>query len=199
MRKDAVLLIFVKNPEPGKVKTRLAETVGRKKALHIYKKLLAHTRKITRPLDVDRHVWYSRYIDDQDEWDPNIFSKKIQQGDNLGERMKGAFAEAFRTGRRKVVIIGSDCAELTTECIQQGFDSLGGHDVVIGPSADGGYYLLGMNAFHPGLFDGIMWSTPGVLAQTIAKVEQKKLGLHLLPMLNDVDDEADWQKVKDRF
>lgn len=199
MHQKALLMIFVKNPEPGKVKTRLAETAGREKALTIYKKLLTYTQKITELLDIDKQIWYSRYVGDGDEWDPKNYTKKVQQGKDLGERMKHAFEEAFSKGYQRVVIIGSDCAELTAKLIQQAFTSLKDHDVVVGPSFDGGYYLLGMNAFHPGLFDEIEWSTSRVLPQTTEKVKQKKLDLYLLPKLNDVDDEADWDEVKERF
>lgn len=199
MQQRPLLMIFVKNPEPGKVKTRLARTTGREKALAIYMKLLAYTRKITEALNIDKQVWYSRHIDDSDGWNPELYTKKVQQGNNLGVRMKYAFKEAFRNGYTRVAIIGSDCAELSSVIIQQAFDLLTEQDVVVGPSSDGGYYLLGMNAFHPILFDDIKWSTPAVLPKTLEIIRQKELGLHLLPELNDVDDEADWKEVKDRF
>src|SRR5699024_8186261 len=106
MQKSFLLMIFVKNPELGKVKTRLAKTAGRGEALAIYKKLLTYTRAITETLDVDKQVWYSRYIDDNDQWDPQRYSKRVQQEKDLGERMKHAFGEAFRSGYKNVVIIG---------------------------------------------------------------------------------------------
>lgn len=199
MQQEDLLLIFVKNPEAGKVKTRLSKTVGRDKALAVYQKLLAYTRNVASPVEADKQVWYSRYIDVNDQWDPKQYSKVIQQGKDLGERMKYAFAEAFRNGYKKVVIIGSDCAELSSGIIEQAFDSLGKQDVVIGPSVDGGYYLLGMKRLHPNLFEDIEWSTPVVLSKTLERVKQERLGLHLLPELNDVDDEADWNKVKEQF
>lgn len=199
MQQEDLLLIFVKNPEAGKVKTRLSKTVGRDKALAVYQKLLAYTRNVASPVEADKQVWYSRYIDVNDQWDPKQYSKVIQQGKDLGERMKYAFAEAFRNGYKKVVIIGSDCAELSSGIIEQAFDSLGKQDVVVGPSVDGGYYLLGMKRLHPNLFEDIEWSTPVVLSKTLERVKQERLGLHLLPELNDVDDEADWNKVKEQF
>ena len=199
MQEKAVLIIFLKNPVRGKVKTRLAETVGPDKALRIYHQLLAYTRDLANSLEVKKQVWYSEHAEERDGWDPATCTLKVQQGDDLGEKMKNAFVEAFREGCKPVVIIGSDCAELTEGLLIQAFDSLVHNDVVIGPSEDGGYYLLGMNAHHPDLFEDIPWSTPDVLSKTLIKVKQKGLDLCLLPELNDVDLESDWSKVRHRL
>lgn len=185
------LLIFVKNPEKGKVKTRLAETMGPEKALKIYQKLLRITHKITKPLECDCQVWYSSFIDKNDIWEQSKYEKRLQSGKNLGERMKKAFRQDFEDGYEKAIIIGSDCAELTSEIIKKAFRSLDNKEVVIGPARDGGYYLLGMSSFYPELFDGIKWSTPTVCEKTIDKVENLGLSLQLMPTLNDIDTEQD--------
>lgn len=189
--RKSVLLIFVKNPQKGKVKTRLAEAVGEEKALQVYYRLLGITRKITASLDCDREVWYSHDIDDEDLWASGGYEKRLQTGDDLGERMRVAFRDVFAGGYEKAVIIGSDCAELTQEIIENAFRALDDHQVVIGPSRDGGYYLLGMTAFWPDLFSGITWSTPTVYQQTRARIENLGLSLQLLPTLNDIDTEQD--------
>lgn len=186
-----VLLIFVKNPEKGKVKTRLAKKVGDEKALVVYQRLLEITQKVTQSLDCDRQVWYSDFIDREDRWEEKEYENRLQSGENLGIRMKKAFRKAFENGYKKAVIIGSDCAELTDGIIKQAFQVLDDSEVVIGPSKDGGYYLLGMSSFYPQLFENIKWSTPTVCEKTIAKVKSLDLSLQLMPKLNDIDTEQD--------
>lgn len=186
-----VLLIFVKNPEKGKVKTRLAKKIGDDKALVVYQRLLEITQKVTQSLDCDRQVWYSDFIDREDRWEKKEYEKRLQSGENLGIRMKMAFRQAFENGYKKAVIIGSDCAALTNQIIKQAFQVLDDSEVVIGPSKDGGYYLLGMSSFYPQLFENIKWSTPTVCAKTIAKVKRLDLSLQLMPKLNDIDTEQD--------
>lgn len=188
---DIVLIVFTKNPEKGKVKTRLANTVGNKKALKVYQKLLRITKSVTDKLDVPRQIWYSRFIDDDDIWSDNNYEKHLQKGDNLGLRMQHAFKKAFAEGYQKVVIIGSDCSALRSELIEQGFRALDNHQTVIGPARDGGYYLLGMTNFYPSLFEDKPWSTSSVFEETIRQFEQMNLSYKSLPVLNDIDTEAD--------
>jgi len=182
-----VLLIFIKNPKMGQVKTRLAETIGNRRAFKIYKKLLTLTRSVTDQLSCYRQLWYSQFIDNNDDWEASNYDKKIQQGNDLGERMKYAFSEAFTAGFERAVIIGSDCAELQPKHIRRAFTVLKHHDIAIGPSQDGGYYLLGMNAFYPQLFAEIDWSTSSVFKDTIDRIKTLNLTYQKLPMLNDID------------
>ena len=198
-KRTNLLLIFVKNPEKGKVKTRLANTIGDEQALEAYKKLIAYTQQIAREVSVDRQVWYSQFISEADEWNGENFTKKLQQGDDLGIKMKNAFSSAFDSGYSKVVIIGSDCAELTAQGIEDAFLQLEKNELVVGPSEDGGYYLLGMQEFYPELFEGIQWSTSEVFAQTLQIARRLGLTTGILPELNDVDYEEDWRSVKDQL
>jgi rSAM/selenodomain-associated transferase 1 len=193
------LLIFIKNPKKGTVKTRLAATIGEDEALQVYHKLLDYTRYVALQVDTARQLWYSRFIAEDDAWKSQNFDKHKQIGESLGERMRNAFEQAFEEGFDKAVIIGSDCAQLQAEHIEQTYRALDDHEVVIGPSEDGGYYLLGMNRFLPELFEGKQWSTPQVFEQTVDDCKEHGLGCHILQELNDVDTEADWQQVKDRF
>lgn len=186
-----VLLIFVKNPKLGEVKTRLAETVGDEKALEIYQRLLNLTRDITDGLECDRQLWYSGFIDKNDQWDESLYDKKLQRGSGLGERMKNAFREAFDEGYERAVIIGSDCAQLRRENIEMAFAALVDHDIVIGPSKDGGYYLLGMGTLYPQLFDDKEWSTDSVYNETVDQIKGLGLSFKRLPLLNDIDTERD--------
>ena len=193
---SSLLLIFVKNPELGKVKTRLAATIGNRKALRIYLKLLERTHAITQSLPYDKVVYYSPAVQPNDIWSQGGFQKSLQWEGDLGERMQDAFRAGFAQDYEKVCIIGSDCYELTPEIIRAAYQALDAHEVVIGPSLDGGYYLLGMKELHPELFQNKHWSTSSVLKDTIADLEQKDLRWTALPELNDVDEEGDLETMK---
>ena len=186
-----LLIIFIKNPELGKVKTRLAATLGPEKALIIYNQLLSHTRKITEKLPLPQALYYSDFIPAKDSWDSQVFRKQVQSGSNLGDRMLRAFQEGFNEGYNRICIIGSDCFELTSEIVLNAFKKLEEHDVVIGPAEDGGYYLLGMQELQPYLFANKSWSTEAVLQQTLDEIKLKGLSVALLPTLTDVDEEKD--------
>lgn len=186
-----LLIIFIKNPELGKVKTRLAKTMGEKKALEIYKSLLNHTHAITKELHTDKAVFYSDFVDHSDQWEDDIYLKKTQRGSNLGDRMFNAFAWGFEQGYSSICIIGSDCYEITTACIESAFQKLLKAEVAIGPSFDGGYYLLAMKSFYPFLFKNKRWSTGTVFEDTIKDIESHKIATSLLEVLHDVDVESD--------
>ncbi|MDB5208114.1 MAG: glycosyltransferase [Flavisolibacter sp.] len=183
--KDA-LIIFVRKPEFGKVKTRIAASVGDSAALTIYKKLLQHTHEVTRPLLLDKFVFYADAIDDNDLWNDGYF-KLIQINGNLGARMKAAFTHLFDKGYNNICIIGSDCYELTIAIIEEAFDLLNGHDVVVGPAKDGGYYLLGMREGVKNVFEGIEWSTDKVLRQTLLQMHAQAYSYVQLEELKDID------------
>lgn len=189
----AGLIIFIKNPELGKVKTRLATTVGDRKALQLYNLLLEHTRSISSGTPSNRYLFYSRFVNHYDRWNRTQFEKHLQTGPDLGTRMKNAFEQVLLYENR-AIIIGSDCASLSTQILDEAFQALQQHDFVLGPALDGGYYLLGMNQFYPTLFDDISWSTHEVTNQTLEKIRQLKKSVHLLPSLSDIDTEEDWNK-----
>ncbi len=194
------LILFVKNPALGKVKTRLAQSIGDQGALKAYLKLLHYTRKIVAPLKVEKEVRYSDFIDVEDLWNQSEFNKELQFGGDLGLRMKTAFQESFsKSQNNAVVLIGSDCAELDTSTLECAFELLKENSLVIGPAKDGGYYLIGMNTCYPQLFDEIEWSTDKVLDQTLARARGHKIDYALLQELNDVDTVEEWNLVKDRL
>ena len=174
MTKQA-LLIFTKNPEPGKVKTRLAATLGTAKAFSIYSQLIEHTISVTNYLPVDKIVFYSNHIVQEDIWDDKYYQKQVQEGSDLGERMNNAFNYAFQKGYDRVVIIGTDCPELNAGIIMNAFAYLNIHDVVIGPAADGGYYLLGMKQYFSQTFENINWSTETVFERDTGSLQKKQL------------------------
>ena len=191
---NSVLIIFIKNPILGKVKTRLARSIGDEKALMIYRELLNKTMDIASKTECNREVWYSGYINENDQVDPRLFEKKLQEGSNLGERMSNSFSQAFENGSDKAVIIGSDCPDVTDELIAKAFQILDKADLVIGPSLDGGYYLLGMKKYHPELFLGIEWSEISVYETTVRKAKSIGLKISVLPALNDIDTIEDLKK-----
>jgi hypothetical protein len=180
-----LLLVFTRNPELGKVKTRLAKKVGAETALKIYTFLLERTRDIAAKVASDKAVYYSVKIRENDIWDATIFQKHQQFGEDLGLRMLHAFKNGFKAGYEKVMIIGSDLYDLTAETIENAFIALENNEVVIGPAEDGGYYLLGMNSLEEKIFKNKDWGTETVRKDTLEDLKDKKV--FLLGELNDVD------------
>lgn len=192
MSKD-VLMIFIRNPELGKVKTRLAKTIGNHAALRIYELLLQHTFKITKQLRCDKIVYHAEAIKETMLWEPG-YQKKVQKGSDLGMRMHNAFKAAFEAHYQKAVIIGSDNYDIKATHIEDAFKMMDTNDIVIGPAADGGYYLLGMKTLHPAIFKEKAWGTATVLAETIKDL--KGVSIHLLETLNDIDTYEDAMPVR---
>jgi len=197
---DRHLIVFVKNPVLGEVKTRLAASLGEHRALDIYNELLAITRENIANLGCRKHVFFGSFIEDYVIWEEAFLSKNIQDGDGLGERMESAFSHIFRSesGPVKVVLIGSDCPELTSVHINQAFELLDTSDVVLGPALDGGYYLIGMKKNHPAIWLEIDWSTDRVYQQTIDKINKFNLSYSVLPILQDIDTQEDWSDYLSR-
>ena len=194
MNSKNLLIIFTKNPELGKCKTRLAKSIGDISALEVYKKLLQQTAKVTQDLSADKVVFYNIEPIDQDDFSSTYFSKKTQRGDDLGEKMSNAFQEGFQNNYEKVVIIGSDLYDLQTRDIDEAFLQLTHNDYVIGPAKDGGYYLLGMKKFTPEVFQEINWSTATVLKETLHILKNKKVAL--LTQKNDIDTIDDIKNIE---
>lgn len=192
------LIIFARKPLIGKVKTRLAASIGDEKALQIYLRLLEHTRAVAKQLLCDCFVFLTEPTDD-DFWEG--FFCEQQKGNALGEKMQNAFEMLFNKGYDQCIIIGSDCPGLEKEIVESAFTYLLNEDVVIGPAVDGGYYLLGIKMMIAEIFNDKEWSTHKVLKQTIKDIEKINLTYRILPFLNDVDEEkdvpADWLKNLD--
>lgn len=196
MKKESLILIFQKKPEEGHVKTRLAKTIGDKKAVEVYQYLLSHTYQQVALLKIPTLVFFEREI--QPEYLTNKdFEGTIQSIGNLGDKMKAAFQQAFDQGYRHVLIIGTDCWELRADILEEGLKALNTHEVVIGPAKDGGYYLLGMQKMYRSLFENINWSTSTVFSDTMKEVRNLELEAYVLEVLSDVDTYEDLDnKVK---
>ncbi len=193
------ILIFQKNAELGKVKTRLASTIGDQAAFEAYQLLVKYTHKVASESPVQKILFYSNHLEEDRGEYPINYRFELQSGFGLGEKMSNAFQRLFEEKFDRLIIIGTDCAEITSELISEAFESLKDRDVVIGPAHDGGYYLLGMRKFIPGLFEGIPWSTDQVASLTRNYLENHKISYDVLATLSDVDFEEDWNKFKDKL
>lgn len=192
-RRDQALIVFMKNPIPGKVKSRLAATIGNEHALNVYLSLLNYTKAYLSNIDIDIY-WYINESPDS-KFADSFFTEqdqiKIQKGDSLGQKMSNAFEELFEKGFASSCIIGTDCPYINEQSIEEAFVELSTADFVIGPAKDGGYYLLGMNQFEPNLFTEIEWSTDNVFQKTVLKIQDLKKTYSALATLSDIDNEDD--------
>ncbi len=194
MNDGRLLIIFTKNPEAGLVKTRLAQTVGDEKALEVYETLREHTALVTATVEAERQVYYSRFIPSSDLFFTSKFTFKLQEGEDLGARMLHAIRTGFQTGFRHIVLIGTDCYELSSDTLNQAFNALERSDAVIGPAIDGGFYLIGLNMLLPELFLNRQWSTPEVCKETIEVLQRFAIPYELLTALSDIDTFDDLKK-----
>jgi rSAM/selenodomain-associated transferase 1 len=194
MLSSTALVIFVRNPVLGQVKTRLAKDIGDERACAIYLQLLEHTLKITRSLSFRKFIYYADEVSDYDLWSVPGYTKRMQSGTNLGERMLNSFKELFEQGFTRIVIIGSDCLQLQAENLQEAVTLLESNTAVIGPASDGGYYLLGLTKLYPDLFVNKPWSTDQVLTKTIDDFNNQGISYALLEELSDIDDITDLEE-----
>jgi hypothetical protein len=188
---DRCLLFFIKDPGKGRVKTRLASAIGDKMAVKLYKRFLLET---LFTLNRGTFLFYLCYtpvdsLNDLKDWLGDHYLYMPQIGENLGERMKNGFAEAFSMNFKRVILVGSDIPDLPLEFIEEAFTSLDEKDGVVGPSFDGGYYLIGFKnkSFSPRAFDGMHWSTETVFEETLKILKQEGLTIHTLQPLGDID------------
>lgn len=183
MNKD-LLIVFVKNLKLGKVKTRLAQTIGNEEAFEVYKILVEKTEETTKHLPIDTHIYFSDEVIST-KW-PNNF-KTVQKGVDLGERMKNAFRDGFDEGYNNIVLIGSDLPDISESILTNAFEILKTKDSVFGPAEDGGYYLVGMKQLYNCVFDNKAWSTSNLLNHTIQELKSQSISIQLLETLNDID------------
>ena len=182
---EKLLIVFVKNILLGKVKTRLAKTIGDFGAFEVYKELVSITESETeRLMDAEIHIYFSDQVIES-KWPGK--AKFVQSGSNLGERMKAAFQHGFDLGFKKIIGVGSDLPDLNADIMQEGLQALDVSDTVFGPAEDGGYYLLGMNEMIDCVFDNKEWSTEGLLDATQSDLLENKYTIKLLTELNDID------------
>jgi rSAM/selenodomain-associated transferase 1 len=188
------LIVFVKAPRPGAVKTRLANTIGAPAAEAAYRYLV---ETLLNRLDGLNEVDLCFSPDDAAgevrHWLKQGWTSSPQGDGDLGQRLHSAFRRAFEGGATRVTIIGSDCPAVSVEDIREAWGGLKTHDVVLGPAVDGGYWLIGLWQLQPSLFCGVPWSTNGVFAETMRRVQDAGLNIQLLRELEDVDTDCDWR------
>jgi rSAM/selenodomain-associated transferase 1 len=193
------VIIFLKYPEPGQVKTRLAAEIqtgepgqraAARLARHFAEQTLAAARSLGLPVDIafapaERHADFLAWLGPEHHLAP-------QSGTDLGQRMRNAFEDAFARGAERVVLVGTDAPDRPKDFFAEALDRLNEHDMVLGPALDGGYHLIAMqrDCFVPEVFAGIEWSTRRVLAQTLDALRAAGRTAHVLPPWRDIDDRA---------
>lgn len=191
---DCGLIVFLRLPEKGNVKTRIAASLGEDAALAIYEEMSAITLAMVSGLNIQCYLFYEGGLPDTAVRIPSLHYLSQSNG-TLGEKMLHAFRIVLQE-HKKAIIIGSDCPAVTAEDINEGFSKLDTYDVIIGPSVDGGYYLLGLKDIIPSIFKNIPWSTSTVFNDTIDITKRQRLNYYLLRTLTDIDVADDWVSFK---
>jgi len=222
-----VIILFVKYPEKGRVKTRLARTMGDEMAVSIYRQLVDRLIRMLRAVDVEEIRVCFDPADKQGEVDRWLRSIWLEAGEeltpdralseegslvfrpqcegDLGDRLKSAFSGVFQENEEaglsesRVIAIGSDCIEIDEQTFLATWQDLETKDVVFGPTFDGGYYLVGMKAYHPDLFENIPWSTDETLEISLDRARKSGLKTNLLGEKHDIDTEEDWRRAAAKF
>lgn len=197
------LIIFAKLPRPGEVKTRLGNSLGMDEASAVYERLAQQTFSLGDQLlshGLRVYLFFDPKATEQEmrAWIGHPFEFARQVGETLGERMQAAFERTFADGSGRTVIVGTDIPDLSVDVITRAFELLSSHDVVLGPSSDGGYYLLGMTRLVNELFEGLAWSTPAVYQETLNRIVTLELSHAVLGELADIDTEEDYKRYLER-
>ena len=186
---ETALLVFAKTPVEGEVKTRIGKKIGMRTSKWVYEQLLHHTGQISKKSRLQTVVFNNKVLKEQPPYFPHTVSHHVQKGKHLGEKMEAAFAWAFDQGYEKVLLIGSDLWSLHENTLMEAEQALDLNDFVIGPSYDGGYYLLGMKKMNTKIFNEVPWSTPQVFKKTLLNIP--KNSIHYLEIANDIDELED--------
>ncbi len=192
---STVLLLFMRYPEPGSVKTRLAARIGADKAAELYRNFILDILATLVRCGLPIRICFSPVEKEAAllAWLGSGYSLRPQRGADLGIRMRVAFEEAFDEGFPRGILLGSDIPDLPLSVLKEADDALRRQDAVLGPACDGGYYLIGLrkDSFPQDVFDGIPWGTTVVLRVTMARLEAYGCRIHLLPAWRDVDTAKD--------
>ncbi len=200
MPEKVTIVMMLKAPVAGEVKTRLAVSVGKEMALSIYRSLVERQiEEIPNDWNLEVHYTPVERKKMMEEWLGPFVALSPQEGEGLGDRLPTALDAAFFRNGGKVMAIGGDCPGLTSDVLGKASDALDQTDVVLGPAVDGGYTLIGMKRFHPELFTGISWGTDGVLGETIARLKGGNIPFFLLEELEDIDEYDSWLRAKEKY
>jgi rSAM/selenodomain-associated transferase 1 len=199
MHSERTILVFARYPEPGKVKTRLAATAGAGQAAALYRRWVGDVFAVLQPLrgscrvvccyDGAPREAFGPWENLADDWWP-------QPPGDLGERLAAGFGRGLARG--PVCALGTDCPEMAAALVSRAFDLLGRHDVVFGPTPDGGYYLVGMSGDRRGVFASVRWSCPETLVDHLTRCRERGWSYGLLPARHDIDTWEDWLAYRER-
>lgn len=185
------VLVFIKSPEIGKVKSRLSSSIDKETVLEIYRLFVQDILQNLEKLPYEKIICYhpKNAIDGIKKWLGSDYIYIPQNGRNLGERLKNGFIQGFEKGFTKLIAIGSDSPDMKLGFFNDAFENLDAHDTVIGPCTDGGYYLIGFSnsSFYPKVFDDIPWSTEFVYEKSLDSINRGNLKVYILPVWQDVD------------
>ncbi len=197
--KDKGIILFLKYPEAGKVKTRIGAELGDDFTVVLYKKFVSDILKKISSLEPDLIIYFTPMEKQKEIADWLGYSLPVipQSGNNVGERMRSAFREQFMAGYSRLILIGSDIPHIPSIYLLNALNFLENKIPVIGPASDGGYYLIGFNRnnFLPSVFEGINWSTGSVFTETITAFEKYGFKPSVLPVLSDIDTADDLRKI----
>lgn len=190
------ICVFVKYPQAGKVKTRLGPEIGFDNAAELYKRFVADELAVAKSIDAETVICFEpeQKREQYTDWLGNDLSYIRQRGSDIGQRMQNAFEDCFKQGFGQVVLIGSDIPDIRAYILKDSFARLtDGSDMVIGPSSDGGYYLIGFskNSFEPGIFQDVTWSTQDVFEQTMLNIEEFDISVSMVERWHDIDNLSD--------
>jgi rSAM/selenodomain-associated transferase 1 len=202
MTNAPLILLFIKAPVRGQVKTRIAAALGEDAALELYQRFVLDILDALEQTGVPVRICYSPpdsgkavtgWLGPERQYQP-------QEGRDVGERMADAFQQAFSGGISRAVLIGSDIPDLPAPLLKDVMAALLTHDAVIGPACDGGYYLIGFKdeTFLPSAFQHIPWSTSAVFERTMAAFDRAGKQVHVLPEWQDVDTIQDLKDLSAR-
>ena len=200
MKKHFGLILFSRYPRAGNTKTRLIPHLGAVNAANLQRRMTEHMAQQMRslPSNIDLEVQFSGgRLDQMRDWLGKDLSYQPQIAGSLGPKLHSAFVNQFRSGKTRVVVIGSDCPEITTAHLTSAFQQLETRDLVLGPAADGGYYLIGLRQPQPSLFEAIPWGTGEVFETTAAIAAQLNLSVAQLEQLHDIDRPEDLARLSE--
>lgn len=197
------IFVMMKYPEVGRVKARLAQSIGEEAAASLYRAFIQDTLTTVQSLDIPFHI--AVYPPESNgqfaQWLGPSYQFFHQQGMNLGKRLQNGFATMFMNEYQQVIALASDSPDLPIEILQTAVSSLQTNKVVIGPATDGGYYLIGFSNdfFIPDAFEEISWSTDTVFQETLSRIESVTHQVHVLPQWADIDTKSELKEFYETY
>jgi rSAM/selenodomain-associated transferase 1 len=196
------IFIMMKYPKVGRVKARLAQSIGDESATNLYRMFIRDTLTTVQDLDIPFYIAVHPPESQKQfaKWIGPSYQIFQQQGIDIGERLQSGFTTMFERGYKQVIALASDSPDLPIEILREAVSALQSHKAVIGPASDGGYYLIGLSHDHsiPGAFEDISWSTETVFRETLSKIKSVTQRVHILPEWADIDTKSDLQKFYEK-